>query len=206
MTEQVEQTTPAKRAKPEVQVVKMTDGREVSFVGKRKVLKDASVGADGFVTLRMDFRNGETRSFVCPPEMLAQFAAHGMEQKYGDELATTADKPLSEEDMVLAVEELDARIQRGEWKAVRESSGTNVVSGASVVIRAIMEATGKDAAFVKAYLEKKQAELGITRKALYDSFKNPATKIGAIIARMEAEKLAKAQAVDADAELAALTA
>ena len=82
-------------------------------------------------------------------------------------------------------------------------------SGASVVIRAIMEASGKDATFVKAFLEKKLADSKaeaeanggkpITRQGIYAAYRKPGTKIAAIIARMEQEKLA-ATAVDVDAD------
>ena len=58
-----------------------------------------------------------------PLSLLARFAGHGAEQKFGDELATTADKPLTEEDMVLAIDDLNAQIQSGKWGAGRASSG-----------------------------------------------------------------------------------
>lgn len=134
--------------------------------------------------------------------MLAKFAGHGAEQKYGDELASPASNPLSEEDMVLAVEDLDKEIQAGNWGKGR-SAGGGGVSGASIVVQAIMEATGKDLATVKDYLDKKIASTeGLTRRALYDSFRVAGTKTGIIIKRMEDEKLAKTAKVDADAALA----
>jgi hypothetical protein len=65
------------------------------------------------------------------------------------------------------------------------------------------EATGKDVATVKAYLQKKlDADSALTRRALYDSFRVAGTKTGVIIKRMEDAKLAKVAKVDADAELA----
>lgn len=205
----------ANATKKEVLEVTLEDGRTVAFAGKRKVLKETvlddskiQVGDDGSVyfapgavAIRMDFRNGQTRTFRAPSTLIARFAGHGMEQKYGDELATPADKPLSEEDMVLAVEDLDSRIQRGDWKVVREGGGG--VSGAGIVVRAIAEATGKPVEAIKAFLAKKlETTPGLTRQALYASFRAPNTKTGEIIKRMEAEKAAKATAIDADAELA----
>jgi hypothetical protein len=203
---------PAVKKEREVEVVTMSDGRQVEFVGKRKVLKETILDTSkivvdgsvaqieaGAVSIRMDFRDGTTKTFVAPLALLGQFAGHGMEQKYGDELATTADKPLSEADMVVAVEDLDARIQKGEWRVKAAGGG---VSGASIVILAIMEATGKDQATVKAFLQKKlDADTNLTRKALYDSFRSPTSKTGAIIKRVEEAKAAKAPAVDADAVL-----
>lgn len=204
----------AKRPATEYTKVTMEDGREVIFAGKRKVNKETLIDeskiamegdivqfSSGAVSIRMDFRNGKTRTFPLPLALLAQFAGHGGEQKYGDELASPADKPLSEDDMVIAVEDLDTEIQKGNWGRARASGGG--VSGASIVVQALMEATGKDQAAIKAYLDKKIASTeGLTRQALYASFRVPGTKTGAIIARLEAEKAAKSSKVDADAELA----
>lgn len=204
----------AKRPATEYTKVTMEDGREVIFAGKRKVNKETLIDESkiamegdivqlsaGAVSIRMDFRNGKTRTFPLPLSLLAQFAGHGGEQKYGDELASPADKPLSEDDMVIAVEDLDTEIQKGNWGRARSSGGG--VSGASIVVQALMEATGKDQAAIKAYLDKKIASTeGLTRQALYASFRVPGTKTGAIIARLEAEKAAKSSKVDADAELA----
>jgi len=208
--------TPA-RPKTEYLEVTMEDGRKVSFAGKRKLNKetlidDTKVETDesgnvmqisaGAVSIRMDFRNGATRTFSVPLGMLLKFAGHGAEQKYGDELASPASNPLSEEDMVLAVEDLDKEIQAGNWGKGRAAGGGGV-SGASVVVQAIMEATGKDLATVKDYLDKKIASTeGLTRRALYDSFRVAGTKTGIIIKRIEDEKLAKTAKVDADAALA----
>jgi hypothetical protein len=205
----------SKVSKTEYTAVTMTDGRVVQFAGKRKVMKEtvldeskvtvegelAQFGA-GAVSVRMDFRNGETRLIPLPLSLLARFAGHGGEQKFGDELATTADKPLSEEDMVIAIDDLNSQIQKGQWGAGRASGGGGV-SGASIVVQAICEATGKDVATVKAYLQKKlDADPELSRRALYDSFRVAGTKTGVIIKRMEEAKLAKTAKVDADAELA----
>ena len=46
----------------EVESVKMSDGRTVDFVGKRKLLKDTIIDGSN-VSVRLDFRNGETRLF-----------------------------------------------------------------------------------------------------------------------------------------------
>ena len=203
------------KSKTEYTDVTMTDARVVQFAGKRKVNKETILDeskitiegdviqlALGAVSIRMDFRNGETRTISLPLSLLARFAGHGAEQKFGDELATTADKPLTEEDMVLAIDDLNAQIQSGKWGAGRASGGGGV-SGASVVVQAIMEATGKDLATVKAFLQKKlDADPALSRRALYDSFRVAGTKTGVIIKRLEEAKLAKTAKVDADAELA----
>ncbi len=202
-----------KRAKTEYTEIAMEDGRKVQFAGKRKVNKETLIDTGkievdeasgliqfqkGAVSVRMDFRNGSTRTFALPLSLYAQFMGHGAEQKYGDELASPADKPLSEDDMVLAVEDLDTEIQKGNWGRGRAAGGGGV-SGASIVVQAIMEATGKDLAAVKAFLDKKIASTeGLTRPALYASFRVKGTRTGDIVARIEAEKLAKTAKVLVD--------
>lgn len=207
----------AVKSKTEYTEVSMTDGRKVSFAGKRKVNKETLIDESkivvdgdvvqlqaGAVSVRMDFRNGETRTIGLPLSLLAKFAGHGGEQKFGDELASPADKPMSEEDMVIAIDDLNAVIQKGDWGRGRAAGGGGV-SGASIVVQAIMEATGKDLATVKAYLQKKlDGDKELTRRALYDSFRVAGTKTGVIIARLEAAKVQKAAKVDADAELASI--
>lgn len=179
---------PAKKP-VEKEVVKMTDGRSVEFAGKRKMLKEV-VLSDGGVSVRFDFRNGETRTFTVPQELMAQFAGHGASQKIGDETAGVDDL----EDMVVGVDTIIERLAKGEWSATREEG--DGFSGASVVIKAIAEASGKTADQVKAFL---QAKLDgakakgekLTRQALYKSFRNPNTVTGKIIQRMELEKASK---------------
>lgn len=187
----------SKRTKAEVETVRMGDGRDVAFSGKRRMNKDI-VTIDGQAAVRFDFRNGESRTFqVSGSGLLVQLACHGAAQKIGDECAGEEDV----DDMVVAVDEMIARLNNGEWKAARATSGDSF-SGASIVIRAICEATGKSLADVKAFLQKKldQAEAAgqkLTRRALYDSFRNPASKTGQIIERLEREKRTKT-AVDAN--------
>ena len=68
-----------------------------------------------------------------------------------------------------------------------------------------MEATGKDQTTVKNYIQKKlDSTEGLTRRALYDSFRVAGTKTGEIIKRLEAGKVAKAASVNADDELDAI--
>lgn len=206
------------KQKAEVENVQMEDGRTVAFAGKRKVLKEtlideSKIVADGdtvtlqagAVSIRMDFRNGATRTYPLSVAQLAKFAGHGAEQKFGDELAAPADKPLSFDDMVLATDELHEQVNvKGKWAAVREGSGGGF-AGASIVVRAICEVTGKTPDQVKAFLAAKlEANPGLTRNKLYDAFRNPNTETGKVIKRMEEEKLAKESAIDADQALADL--
>lgn len=213
----------AKKPKTEVTPVQMEDGRIVGFPGARKLQKEVLIDrekiqmdkesgavmfAPGAVSLRFDWRHGATRTFLLPTSLYPEFVGHGGSQKYGDELAVSKEKAaqMSEEDYVLSVEDLDKQIQAGDWSAARESGG---FSGASVVIRAIMEASGKDQAYVKDYLQKrldgaKAKGEELSRAQLYKSFRNPKSQTGVIIARMELEAASKGNSVDADEELAAL--
>lgn len=219
MTEQTEASSTPKKSKTEVTMVKMKDGRDVGFPGKRKISKETlideskiQIGDDGIfiapsaIQVRMDFRNGETRLLPLSLKLLPKFAGHGGEQKYGDELASPSDKPLSEADMVLAIDDLHEQLSGGEWSAAREGGG---FAGASVVVLALMEASGKTQEEVKAFLQgkldaAKAKNEKLSRKDLYDSFRNPNSAVGKIVKRMEEERLAKDSKVDADAALGEL--
>ena len=177
------------KTETQVETVTMTDGRVVDFAGKRKLLKESSVNADGKVQVRLDFRNGETRLFTLPDNLLAKFAAHGDEQKLGDEIAGLNDV----EDCVLAVDELIDRLYNGEWSVKREANG---MAGTSVLVRALVEHTGKTIEQIKQFLSgKSQAEKVALRN-------NP--KIKPIVERIEAEKASKKANVDTDAMLGEL--
>lgn len=177
------------KTETQVETVSMTDGRVVDFAGKRKLLKESSVNADGKVQVRLDFRNGETRLFTLPDNLLNKFAAHGAEQKLGDEIAGLTDT----EDCVLAVDELIDRLYNGEWSVKREANG---MAGTSVLVRALVEHTGKTVEQIKQFLNgKSQAEKVALRN-------NP--KIKPIVERIEAEKASKKANVDTDAMLGEL--
>src|SRR6185369_4077604 len=98
------------------------------------------------VGVRLDFRNGETRMFEVPAGLLLQFAGHGAEQKLGDETAGVDDV----DDMTLAVDELIDRLNKGEWSMRREGTG---VAGTSVLMRALVEYSGKSIEQIKEYLK-----------------------------------------------------
>jgi len=178
-------------AEKTVESVKMQDGRTVEFVGKRKLLKDDLPGANGAApAIRLDFRNGETRTFSIPDTLLERFAMHGAAQKLGDETAGVDDV----DDMVIGVDELIARLEKGEWTTRREGSG---VAGTSILLRALVELSGKPADAIKAFLTgKSQAE----KLALRNS-----PRLKPIVDKLEAEKVSKASKIDTDALLAGLT-
>jgi hypothetical protein len=195
MTEHVEVGTAATpKAKREVKTIVMTDGREVEFAGKRRLLKTAEISEDGFdVTIRLDFVNGETRSLslAANKPLFAKFAAHGMLQKLGDEVAGLEDV----EDMVIAEEELISRLEGGEWGAERTKSESSAMAGLSVLAKALVEVSGKTAEQVKSYLKGKTNSEKLALRA------NPTIK--PIIEKLEAAKKQKPKgdAVDTDALL-----
>lgn len=180
--------------------IKMTDGREVEFAGTRQTDKTILADEAGVpVGVRFDFVNGETRTLLLSelsPGLLAYAAGHGVSQKAGDEYSGVKEI----DDIVLAVDEIFTRLRAGEWGVARGASDST--AGASIVIKAIMEATSKDMATVKAFLQgkldkAKAAGEKLSRQELYNSFRNPATKTGVIIKRLEEEKLAKSTKVNA---------
>ncbi|MGI0133703.1 MAG: hypothetical protein ACREBW_01935 [Candidatus Micrarchaeaceae archaeon] len=179
-----------KRSAPAVETVEMEDGRKVDFVGKRKMLKESIFDDQSHVNhIRIDFRNGRVVKFNLPSELFHRFAAHGAEQKLGDEVAGTEDV----DDMVLEIEDLVGRLRKGEWNVRREAGG---MAGTSVLLKAMVEfAQGrKTVEQVKEYLSTKtQAE----KLALRNS-----PKLKPIVERLEAEKVAKGAKVDTDALLA----
>lgn len=207
MSETQTPDTPAPKAKrppPEVTKVTMSDGREVSFTGKTQMQKDVMEHDGKPVAVRFDFRNGETRTFsLADTSLLLQFAAHGAKQKIGDEAAGEKDV----DDMVLAIDAVLDRLAKGEWYAERAAG--DGFSGASVVIRALVGATGKTQDEIKKWLNDKleaakAAGQTLTRNDLYQGFRKPGTKTAAIIARLEEEKRAKAAKLDGDQLLSEL--
>jgi hypothetical protein len=186
MTEVAENTKTKVRAATVIESVTMIDGRVVEFAGKRKLLKESFVTDDGKVQVRLDFRNGETRLFTLPGELMNKFAAHGAEQKLGDEIAGLDEV----EDCILAIDELIDRLYKLEWSVKRESGG---MAGASVLVRALAQLYGKPTEAIKAFLSNKtQAEKVALRN-------NP--KVKPIVEAIEAERNAKKANVDTDALL-----
>jgi hypothetical protein len=177
------------KVETQVEVVAMEDGTKLEFAGKRKLLKTSTISPEGSVAVRMDFRNGQTRTFTLPTAMLAKFAAHGAEQKLGDEIAGLEDI----DDCVMATDELIDRLYNGEWGIKREANG---MAGTSVLARALCELTGKTRDQIKAFLSgKSQAE----KVALRNS-----GKVKPIVERLESEKTAKGSKVDTEALLGEL--
>jgi len=166
--------------------VKMDDGRTVDFAGKRKMLKTTEFADDGSIKIKLDFVNGEFRIFTLPEPLLAKFAAHGAEQKLGDEIAGLEDV----DDCVLAIDELAERLNKFEWGIKREAGG---MAGTSVLARAMAELSGKSMEEVKTYL----ATLTHAQKNALRSN----VSLAPIIAKLEAAKAKKKAPVDTDSIL-----
>lgn len=185
------------KAKTEVETVTMTDGRVVEFAGKKKMLKEGLTMPDGSLAIRIDFRNGEFRTYPLRSDMLPKFATHGAEQKYGDYLAGAKDdngQPLEVEDMILELDGLHTQLfTDGDWKTARDASG---MAGTSILARALAEFKSKPIADILASLKDR------THKEKMALRLNP--KIKPIVDRLEAEKAAKGAKVDTDAILDAV--
>lgn len=181
----------AAAAKPATEKVSVTmaDGRTVDFNKKQKLVKTSTVDGNN-VSVRLDFVNGETRNFTIPAEMLARFAAHGAEQKLGDAIAGETEIA----DAVLSVDDLLGRLNAGDWTITRAAGA---FAGTSILIQALVEASGKDVAAIKDFLANKtQAEKLALRRS---------EKLRPIIERLEADKQSKSKtAVDTDSLLGEL--
>lgn len=191
------------KAKPKTEytTVTMKDGREVKFAGKRKVIKEVIMAEGGqAVSVRFDFLNGETRSLTSGElamETALQLLGHGIAQKVGDESAGVE----KVEDIVLGTDNMIDRLKKGEFYTERAAGDS--FAGGSLVIKAIVEATGKTVEDVKKFLDGKLEAAKakgekLTRADLYASFRNPTSKTGAIIERLEREERSKATKVNAD--------
>jgi len=192
------------------EVVLMEDGRKVTFVGKRQVLKESLVDGEAYdgtapidptsqnLAIRMDFRNGTTRTYPMNVNLLGNFALHGELQKYGDELAggvKLEDGTQSQDldDWAATTDRLHERLSEGKWSIGRTGDS---MGGTSVLLKALIEASGKSIEELRAWLKgKSQKEKTALRNA---------PKIKPIVERLESEKASKATAVDTDALLAEL--
>lgn len=169
--------------------VTMADGRTVAFNKKQKLIKTSTI-EDGVISVQLDFVNGETRSFTMPGDLVLRFAAHGAEQKLGDATAGEAEVA----DAILAVENLIARLEAGDWTVKREAGA---FTGTSILIQALVEASGKPVEDIKAFLaNKNQAEKLALRRS---------NQLKPIIERLEAAKASKSKStVDTDSLLGEL--
>lgn len=193
------------------ETVLMEDGRKVVFVGKRQVLKDSLINGELFdsssepvdptsntLSVRLDFRNGSTRTYPINPVLLTNFALHGALQKYGDELAggvklDDGTQSSDLDDWAATTDRLHERLAEGKWSIGRTGDS---MGGTSVLLKALIEASGKPIDELRAWLKgKSQKEKSALRNA---------PKIKPIVERIESEKASKSAAVDTDQLLSEL--
>lgn len=172
--------------------ITMTDGRTVEFPAKRRIVKEALWGGGQVPAVRLDFRNGQTRFYEpsIPPtlgELTLRLVLHG-----AMELLDSAAEEV--EDQVEGVEARIARLQRGEWPA--RGNGDDM-AGASVLLRALVERTGKPVETVRTFLQ------GKTLKQKLELRKD--ASVAPIVERLEAARRAKTTGVDTSALLAEIT-
>jgi hypothetical protein len=196
---------PKKKA-PEVEIVELEDGTKGEFVGKRKLNKSYVLKDNGDLDhLRFEFRNGRVLMISVPPALLGQFAGHGGIQKYGDELAgmkpAEGQDEVDIDDMVLEMEKLDESIQAGKWSTRKEGDG---MGGTSILIKALLEYSGRTIDQVKAFLKDKDIKFKIALR-LDDKKRNKSGQTMAeIVKKIEAEKALKGPKVDTSGALDAL--
>jgi hypothetical protein len=108
------------------------------------------------------------------------------------------------EDMVLEMEKLDESIQAGKWSTRKEGDG---MGGTSILIKALLEYSGRTIDQIKAFLKDKDAKFKI---ALRLDDKKPSKVTGltmaATVKKIEAEKALKGPKVDTSAALGDLDA
>jgi hypothetical protein len=125
------------------------EGTVHEFSDRQKVKKDSQILEGGSILVRFIFRNGEVREHVMGTNdaLYARAAAHGLDQKFGDEFAGETDV----EDCIEAFDQLSARLAEGNWTE-RKAEG---ISGTSLLLRALMEHTGKAKEDLKSQLKTK---------------------------------------------------
>lgn len=205
-------STEAANALDGTEKVSYSDGKTIAWTGKatgkgaRRIIKNTYV-KDGKFVHDVYLRNGTLKSYVLDPATKVEdrdgastlgeaLALHGFEQKYGDQLAGMGDD--SYEDLEYTLDGLHDQVSAGKWKAEREGGGGG---GASVLFQALVRFKMK-----KDGVDEETAKAGA--KAFLAG-KDQATKLAlrsrgplaAIVAEIEAEKAAKAPAVDTDALL-----
>lgn len=158
------------------------EGKTFEFTDREKVKKDSTVLESGAIMTRFIFRNGHVATHVMERDhaLYARAAMHGLDQKFGDEFAGETDV----EDCVEGFDQLSERLAKGEWRE-RRAEG---ISGTSLLLRALIEVTGKPKDALKAALKEKAPH---QKKALQAQ-----PKVAAVIARLKAERADKSQPID----------
>lgn len=124
--------------------------RVVQFPEKTKVKKEVLVDAEGkSIGVRFDFSNGDTESVmnsdIEAAGLTSRFVAHGISQKFGDSYASAENV----DDCYESFKEVHIQILAGKWS---EGGGGTGGGGSSVLLKALVEATGQTIDAVRATL------------------------------------------------------
>jgi hypothetical protein len=218
-------TPAAKRPKTEYEKVTMIDSRVVEFPKNRKLQKESLIPGVGDYAgppaVRLDYANGETRLVEIPGgavvlEMLGEFelsdaekakvyhlfkaAAHGYEQKLGDEMAYQPKKDEPEptlEDKIEWVDELIGRLKGLEWTVAREGGGGGL-AGASTLIEALAALSGKTKEEMRDFLKTAGKDADGKPAPLSREERAAIRRVPAIKAKIEEIEAAQAKAKGVD--------
>ena len=168
-------------AKTEYRTVTMLDGTVVEFPGKRRTVKTLVKAPNGFLRVRFDFDNGETRIHTLRADMIEDYALHGAGQKLADVMAGVDDI----DDAIEAMDQLRAQLDAGDW-AKERAAGAGSAAGGSILAQALVLITGQTIETVRTYLAT------LDNKAKVQFRASP--EIYPTIQKLEAEKAARAAA------------
>lgn len=133
-----------------------------------KMQKKARVMDNGKVQIQLQFSDGELIEYILPGKLVAVAAGYGAVRKLGD--LANGESDISK--LKAEVSSLLANWDHGRWV------NRPPVSGTSLVMKALMEHTGKSASEVREFLA------GKTMKQKADIKKLP--EVAAIVARLKA--------------------
>lgn len=154
--------------------VTMKDGRTLEFTERQKAKTADILNGTKVVGIQFDFKSGDSVRILEEDitALFERFMWHGVEQKFRDEFASADDA----EDAFTGVEDLLARIKKGEWSEAREGG----LGGITVLVKALMSV----------YSKSKDEVLGVLRElsAKEKTALRQAPGIKEEIQRLEAEK------------------
>lgn len=174
--------------------VQMEDGSTKNFPPKWKAIKE-SKSHNGGIDVTIYFVDGRVRKYHAPASVVHAAAASGVEHKFA--AAYTGAENV--DDMIEACEALQANLTKGDFTTRVEGQG---FAGASVLMRALMEYSGKTREQVEAALAGYPQALKMQMRS---STKPNAAGITlkSIVDRIETERAQKRQEKKPNAEVEA---
>lgn len=165
-------------AKIENRKITMNNGSVIEFGEKQRMKKAHSVGADGQVTVVIDFDNGESVAVTVSPTSATGLAAcgHGLSQKLGD-AAAGADNT---NDAFESVLEIASRLSNDQWFKVSEGGTASSAKGSSELVEALVVVLGQTKDAVRTMLgQLSQGDKMALRKT---------PRVAEVIERLKAER------------------